>query len=70
MRSKICSIKVRIIFFCSYRKVDSFLGKKCLKKIPFVSVIYPITRTPIEAGPECQVKDKAIKLDKFQLISM
>jgi hypothetical protein len=49
--------------------VDSFLGKKCLKKIPFVSVIYPITRTPIEAGPECQVKDKAIKLDKFQLIS-
>jgi hypothetical protein len=25
---------------------------------------------PIEVGPQCQLKDKAIKLDKFQLISM
>jgi len=33
-------------------------------------VLFPITRLPLEVGPKCQIKDEAILLDSYQIISM
>ncbi len=33
-------------------------------------VFFPITRMPVEIGPKCDIKDQAIELNAYQLISM
>jgi hypothetical protein len=33
-------------------------------------VFFPIIRMPVEVGPKCDIKDQAIELNAYQLISM